>query len=372
MSLILRAGLLLSLACCLVPSAEARAMQDQAAPRTVDDTLAFEMFRLERRHRRVSGDVEARLRTVLRDAYASLGTDPRPPRSRDEFLRFAQTVSRSLAAHNLIQPVARADWQESLGSALEEVAPADGRVQRYLADEQNRARLPYIDRSRPFHFVDCDMGALLIISVAQLVGFDLRLVEVPDHNFVRWQDGRGASVNWDWTNWASLDDAEYRRRFDISDAQVNRGVWLASQTPGQTRGYYMTALSRLVPDWEGKLALIRDAIRVAGNVSMVTNNAGWLFATVPAGVEPGERLDAVRYALPAWANAPDDPIQMETTACAFAARGDRDLAVPILQRAIRLAGDSHRSINRLRGNLELVGRDELCATSWPPPLQSAK
>jgi hypothetical protein len=43
---------------------------------------------------------------------------------------------------------------------------------------------------------------------------------------------------------------------------------------------------------------------------------------------------AVAYALSAWAASPDDPAVADTVACAYAARGDRSLALQIERYAI--------------------------------------
>ena len=321
-------------------------------------TLAADLLALEEENGDVPEHARALLAEALVDAYAAWGGNRPPPRTQAEFRDFALKASTALARHNFIQPVARDDWVNSLGEAFRPIRPTDPRVAAYLAHAQNAQRSSLVDRSKPFYFVDCDMAAMLIISVAQMAGFDLSLVHVPAHEFVRWRGPRTESANWDWTNWGSYEEDFYRLRFGVSPAQENRGVFLTSQSPAQARGYFIAGMSRNVDDPLRRLNLRRQAAILSGNEPVTASNVAWSFATARNGVTPAERADALPYALAGWAAAPDSAVHMNAVACALAARREHGLAVPLQERAIEDA--SIDNLDRYRAELIRLKRKQLC------------
>ncbi|MGZ8997597.1 MAG: hypothetical protein ACXW2T_01955, partial [Allosphingosinicella sp.] len=274
------------------------------APVSAEDTIAFELFRLEARARKLPPEAEPRLRALLGDAFAALGPDPSPPQSADEFLVFAEKVSISLAGHNDIQPVDRADWVSSLGQALQPVPPDHPRLARNLDHVSNSERRKHVKPDESFHFLDCDIASLLLMSVAQMVGFELKLVEVPRHNFVRWSDGHGGYANWDWTHWGAHRNEYYARNWSMTEVQRNRGLWLESQSAAESRGYFIGALAAVVRDPAQRLELVRRAIKGAPNNPITAEVAAWVFATTDTGVTDRELRSAVTYALAALAGDP--------------------------------------------------------------------
>ena len=329
-----------------------------AAPIAWDRTLAAELLKLEQENGNPPENARALLEGVLEDAYAASGGDRPPPGTQGEFRDFALKVSTALAERNFIQPVARAEWVNSLGEAFRPIGPTDPRVSTYLAHDQNAQRRPFVDRSKPFYFVDCDMAALLILSVAQMAGFDLSLVHVPSHEFVRWQGRGGSFANWDWTNWGSYDEDYYRRRYAVSPAQEHRSVFLTSQPISAARGYFIASMSRNVKDPLRKLNLRRQAAALSANDPVTASNVAWSFATARDGVSPAERADALPYALTGWAAAPDSAVHMNAVACALAARREHGLAVSLQERAIETAMDGN--LERYRSELVRLKRKELC------------
>lgn len=329
-----------------------------ATPVAVDQTIAFELYRMEAAARPLPAEIEVRLRSVLTDARAALGPNARPPSNSTEFLAFAERVGISFAEHNFVQPNGRADWRDSIGEALTPVSASHPRLAEYLAGGGNDPRRPHQDPSRPYFFVDCDMAAQLLISVAQMVGFELHLVHVPDHEFVRWDDGRGGHSNWDWTNWGSLSDDDYRRMYLVTPAQVNRGVYLTGQSLSQALGYYLTGISRNVRDRPRRLELLRRAAPLSANHPHTASNFAWLFATETPGIRPEERREALVYGLTGWAGDPNSPAQMNAVACALAAREEWPLAVAIQIRAIQDAASD--DLGRYQNELARLRARQSC------------
>jgi hypothetical protein len=331
-----------------------------AAPTAVQwkATLAGELLDVEEANGKLPAGARALLSRVLADGHAAWGRDRAPPGTPAEFRDFAVKVSTALARHNFIQPVERADWRNSLGEAFQPVGPADPRVATYLAHQQNSGRRPLVDRSSPFYFVDCDMAGMLIVSVAQMAGFEISVVHVPSHEFVRWEGKEGGSANWDWTHWGSYDENFYRQRFGVTRAQENRGIFLTSQKLSAAKGYFLAALSRTVDDPGRRLALRRQAAVLSANDPVTASNVAWSFATAKQGVTPDERADALPYALTGWAAAPDSAVHMNAVACALAARREFGLATALQERAIESA--SGDNLARYRAELARLERRELC------------
>jgi hypothetical protein len=327
-------------------------------PVAMEKTIAFELLRLEAGARKLPPEAERRLRSLLRDAYDSLGPDPRPPENADEFRAFAEKVTISLAGHNQIQPVDPADWVSSLGEALQPVSSDHPRLARILDHGQNKERRRHVKPGEPFHFLDCDIASLLLMSVAQMVGFELKLVEVPRHNFVRWSDGRGEYANWDWTNWGSRRNEYYTRNWSMTELQRNRRLWLTSQSAAESRGYFIGALTAIVSDPAQRLQLVREAVKGAPNHPIVAETAAWVFATNGKDVTDEERSDAVTYALTALAANPDNAGYTLTAACAFAVGGSADVAAALRERAASL--DPSDASENFRANLESMERGHLC------------
>jgi hypothetical protein len=310
-----------------------------AAAIPMERTLAFRMLRREQAVRSVAASAEPLLRSVLSDAMAALGPDPEPPATAEEFRRFGETVSAALAAHNFIQPGATEDWPDTLGEAFLPLARGDPRVATSLRADRP-ARLSHVKAGGPLYFVDCDIGSMLIISVAQMVGFDVAMVEVPGHNYMRWRSPSGAVANWDWTYWRSPDDSERASR--LQPALLARKLFLASQTPAETEAYFKSVLAGQIDDGPAKLKLRREAAAAFPNNRVVAYGVARTFTLSPL-ASAEERRQALGYALLALSmegdSAPKSVAHRKmVVACAYAAADEPALAEAYAESAGRDAG----------------------------------
>lgn len=312
--------------------------EPQVAPVPLEQTLAYRMLQRERSVREVPASAEPLLRDVLSDAVAALGPDPSPPATAEEFRAFGEKVSTVLAAHNFIQPASPEYWPDTLGEAFAPLGREDARVASSLKADRP-ARLRHMTSQGPVYFVDCDIGAMLIISVAQMVGFEVAMVEVPGHNFLRWRSPSGAEASWDWTYWRTPDEPRQASR--LQKALLTRNVFLASQTLKETEAYFKSVLAGQIDDQAAKLALRREAASVFPNNRVVAYGASRTFALSPA-ASPAERKDALGYSLLALSmegngSARNVADRMMAVACAYAANREPDLAKAFVARARTLA-----------------------------------
>jgi hypothetical protein len=139
------------------------------------------------------------------------------PRDLESVLSVLHAINSALAGQNFLQPPREDLWVHTLGEAMTPHAVDDPDVQEGLQYAENAARLPFIDRSKPMRWVDCDMGSLFFIAVGQRLGWDIRLAALPHHNYVRWHVSPSLIVNWDWSASASLPDADYREQVPLGD-----------------------------------------------------------------------------------------------------------------------------------------------------------
>jgi hypothetical protein len=84
-------------------------------------------------------------------------------------------------------------------------------------------RKRYAAPNNPLYYVDCDMGSQLFVALGEMLGWDIRLAEIPKHNFVRWHLSQSEAVNWDWSDCVSRNDDAYRARVPASDEIAPQG-----------------------------------------------------------------------------------------------------------------------------------------------------
>lgn len=329
------AVLLLLVLLVLVPAEPA----PRAAPVPLEQTLAYRMLQREQAVRKVPAGAEPLLREILAGAMAALGPDSVPPTTAEEFEAFAEKVSIVLAGHNFVQPASTKDWPDTVGEAFEPLPRNDPRVDSSLRADQP-ARLSHVKPGGPVYFVDCDIGAMLIISVAQMVGFEVSMVEVPGHNFIRWKSPSGATAGWDWTYWRIPDESARASRLQRS--LVTRKVFLESQTLKESEAYFKSVLAGQIDDRPAKLALRREAAAEFPNNRVVAYGVARTFALAPE-ASPAERREALGYSLLALSmegnGNPESVAEREmAVACAYAANRDPEMAKAFVQRARRVAG----------------------------------
>jgi hypothetical protein len=294
----------------LIPKSEAK---------PIESTTAFQLLELEFsvRKKLLNKDVTRELlRSAIDDATVSAQSFP-TPRTRQDALPILEAIQVALVKHNFIQPLDQKDWPDTLAAALTPHNFSSDEQQRQLSYQRNVKRVRYLDLSKPLYFVDCDMGAQFFLAVAQRLGWDMRLVEVPQHNFVRWHLSETLKINWDWTRWESNTDEVYLAEIPTSTDPRLKALYVQSWNPRDARAYYEGLIGSKADEPEDGERLLQEAVRVIPNHPTTLNNYAWLLATRPA--LSGKSRLAVAYGLAAWSMDIDDGNVADTVACAFAA-----------------------------------------------------
>jgi hypothetical protein len=328
--------------------------QEDVGP--IESTTAFKLLALEQSVRQVPSDVEMLFRTALEDATASALQVKRTPETKDEAVAILNAIQVALAKHNFLQPPDEKDWPQTLGISLTKRSFNAAELEKILSYPDNVERAKHVDRAKPFYFVDCDMGSQFFMAVGERLGWDIRLVEVPRHNFVRWHLSESVKVNWDWTRWQSSEDSSYL--VTSEDPRV-RALYLRSLDPKEARGYYVGLIGSEAKSPQDAERLFKEAVAVLPHHPLTLNNFAWLYATTPEFASHKSHL-AVAYGLAAWSLRPHDGNYADTVACAFAAAGEKALGENVEGFAIAHASSTSQ-LKGFQSNRELIKAGKLCS-----------
>jgi hypothetical protein len=177
--------------------------------------------------------------------------------------------------------------------------------------------------------LDCDLGALLYLAVAQRNGLPLTFVAVPDHNFVRWHLPDGSYFNWDNNDAAAYNDDDYRQAkprtvgttFGPDEEKLNG--YLLDMSLDEIRTYYDGLIIGKIPVGFGKcVEELYSQIRTnLASDATAQNNFAWAFSTRPEFSGTTYGLRAVELAERATTMQPEDCNFWDTLSCAYAAVG---------------------------------------------------
>jgi tetratricopeptide (TPR) repeat protein len=149
------------------------------------------------------------------------------------------------------------------------------------------------------------------------------LIDIPTHNFVRWDFKDGTYLDYETMDGVVSDDTYYRRNWGIPDDFVGRGGILRSMTELESFAYH-DAVVAVAWSWRNQnekmiqfylRAISRDPTR-----AFSLNNLAWYYAAFPDHAKR-DGSKAVEYAKRAVGLFPDGD-NLDTLACAYAQLGD--------------------------------------------------
>lgn len=337
-------------------SLRSSAIVEQIKP--IESTTAYELFTIERGVHKVPDGSEALLRSAIDDATAmAVRIRPRP-RTRDDALAVFAAIQLALVRHNFLQPPEEKDWPQTVGDALTPRTFTPTELEAVLSFPVNSVRRPYLDLTKPLYFVDCDMGSQFFLAVGERLGWDIRLVELPQHNFVRWHFSESVKVNWDWVNGRSLDDNVYMSGVSPSDDVRFGMLYMRSLESKEARAYYLGLIGSEASMPSDAERLLLEAVTILPNHPLTLNNLAWLYATDPVFAK-SKSDKAVRYSLAAWSTRPNHGNFADTAACSIAAAGNKLLATRIEEFAVDHPNNANQR-ESFRRNLARITAGELC------------
>ncbi len=181
---------------------------------------------------------------------------------------------------------------------------------------------------------DCDTGSFLFLSVAQRADLPLELVEVPEHNFVRWVS-EGSHLNWDINDATSYTDARYIDGWYVSrhvdpDSDPTFGGYMVPHTRSHIDGYHDFLLGLYAGranDAALKEQLLLRSIERRPGVGKSLAGLAWLYASHEDYTGDEHRRIALEYGRAAYERLPGDTFFQKVYSCALAANGRFDEAI---------------------------------------------
>jgi hypothetical protein len=345
-------------ACLLTIGTSTAVFATQEEIKPIESTMAYKLLTIESGVREVPTGAENLLRSVINDATDMALKKNRNPRTREEALDVLGAIQLALVRHNFLQPPEEKDWPQTMGIAFKPLTFTTETQEKILNFPDNKSRKDYLDLAKPLYFVDCDMGSQLFMAVGERLGWDIRLVELPRHNFVRWNISTSINVNWDWVYGRSIDDDVYISAIPASEDIRLRAVYMRSLKAEEARAYYLGLIGSEAKRPRDGERLLQEAVTVLPNHPLTLNNFAWLYATTPEFANQKSDL-AVAYGLAAWSMRSDYGNFADTAACAFAANGKKQLAEQVEEFAIALP-DNAGQREGFKKNLVLIKAGALC------------
>lgn len=207
--------------------------------------------------------------------------------------------------------------------------------------DENQLRKSFIE-SHPqeeFSHVDCDLSSLLYLSIAQVLGLPVRMVEVPRHNFVRWVFENGRSLNWD-TNYGynRFTDEDYTRIYGVEQEQVGKGVYLANMSIDNVMGYFSFCRGLTfdgIGNKEAAISEYRLSVEQHPQSPLARNNLAWSYISSREAQSLITGEDALRFAEEA-VSLVRAARRFDTQACVLAELGRFEEAVLVETEAYKM------------------------------------
>lgn len=305
------------------------------------DTLAHRFLDEEKSVGPVTPSMYALLDVLIDEARASLPKypDKMPPGQAGELAKQALTgIDCILLRHGFVYPGHGAVQLLSDGLSPLLYSNADE-----LAELKNQAynirRAAFINTrgKGPFYVADCDIGSYLFLAIAEVMGYPLHLIDIPNHNFVRWELGGGKYINYETMDGFVTDDRYYRQNWQIPDKFANKGGTFRAMNAAETMAYHDASLA-IAWSWrhnyEKMVEYYRRSIALDPGRALSLNNLAWYYAIAP---NPQQRngAEAIKYAKKAADLLPTSD-EFDTLACAYAQAGDFKRALAMEKKAVSI------------------------------------
>jgi tetratricopeptide (TPR) repeat protein len=306
-------------------------------------TIAHQILSIEAETKNVTDDMYRLLDSLIDEAKAAIKLQPIPSDSEGAAVYVKsvfEQIDRLLLKHNFLYPKSNKDcWTLLLSDGLTPQNLDPAFLDELLRQASNTRRAPYVDRSVPFYLVDCDTASYLYMGIGEALKLPVSLVELPEHNFVRWSLGNNSYVNWETVYGVSLPDDNYMYMLgspELAKDLVNRKIYLATMSVDDTIGYEYAARAlkwEKLKDYKRAVEDYDRSIKLYSRSPFAYNNLAWLYSTIES-VRNGKK--AGELSLIANKIYPDNANYLDTLAAAYAENGEFDKAVATEQKAYEL------------------------------------
>ncbi len=337
------------------------------------NTIAHEILNIESAASLVTQDMYDFIDDVIDQAKKKIPTKQKY--SPDEIGAALKAIDDILIQKNVVYPANDAGMKlvDQLSDGLRGRIMNSAEISALAKQRHNVRRAEHIKAhaGEPFYVNDCDTTSFLYLAVGEVLGFPLFLVEVPGHNFIRYED-EVMALDWETMDAKPILPGLYQKTWRIPDSLVASRVYLASMSRIDTLGYAHTIVAEA---WSKKGADRRAfddderGFLLYPRGPRVWNQAAWHLVTASSpALRDGQK--ALHYALRAIGISPT-PNYLDTLACAYAALGDFSSAIQTEQAAQVLfqSGQfpAEVEIPEFSKQIELFQKKQSCAPPSPVP-----
>lgn len=303
----------------------------------LNDLLIFQLVEYEMQYLKSGENPTKLLEKIIDDGSKILDNPEEFPRSRQGFLSAAEAISIYMASYNFIQPSNNlSNSPETIVQSLSPIKLGKDDIKRILTLHENKVREKYFDfKNGDAYYVDCDIGSLIIYSIFNKVGWDVRLVRSSGHMFLRYHMPDGKTVNWDWANFGSFPNQLYYLGEESAvKFQLRRGEYYRSLSKDQIIANFIGLISSSAENYIDAADILFQAIEIDPYNSRNLINLAWIYSTEEVFLPKNSDL-AIMYALQAVSADLHKISRLETLACAYAANRQWKIAAEIQKEYIR-------------------------------------
>ena len=189
-----------------------------------------------------------------------------------------------------------------------------------------------------YYGIDCDMGAFLYLSIGEVLHLPIHFIEVPGHNFVRWQFADHTYINWDNNSAGIYTDNDFREGRSPTESksftkqEEIRNHFLQNMSQNDITGYYLGIIAAALSHEERYAEteqLYEQSLVYRPYDAISYNNLSWMYLTVAQFKNDSLYTKAYRLSVAADSLLPAEIEYRDTYSCACAAVGLFDKAVQI-------------------------------------------
>ncbi len=293
---------------------------------------------------------------------------PATPTDRASAVAALAIVDKALVDRNIIYP--GTGLIEYLHEGLTPRSLSASEFGKALRNIHNQRRQAVMLRNKagPFRVLDCDTASFVYLSVAEALDWPLALVEIPQHNFVRWTFADGSHLNFETMDGVERSDPYYIANWNIPATTMKPGFYMSIMGRDEVLGYVLglraSAFAKTGEFAKAKLDL-DEALQNRPLSPTPLNSRAWLYATcTPASCrDPALAVQDATQAVTVYRSAN----YLDTLACALAISGDIDRAIQIETEALALDPGS----TDLQANLKVIRTGGPCLYEQPPAFRAA-
>lgn len=214
--------------------------------------------------------------------------------------------------------------------------------------------------------IDCDLGAILYASIGEALALPIHVIEVPDHNFVRWRFSDHDYINFDNNSANIYPDDTFRQGLsptasqDFSIEEETKSHFLQDMTENDIKGYYL-AIIAISLSHQGRYLetekLYKEAVSYRPYDALAMNNLSWMYITVPEFKSDLYYQQAYRLSQMVDSLLPRSIEYLDTYSCACA--GIRDF-----ENALKIEVRARNKPSRIKGYKEGKTCLEIGETIW--------